>query len=102
MTNNTIINQGNDILSAIISTCLWNEPHQLLEILVALEKIFSVDDESRDEFLMSTSFVLGEAIKTGLIKKKLGFYALTTQGRKKVEDDLRSLFNTTFNSLPDY
>jgi hypothetical protein len=51
---------------------------------------------------MSTSFVLGEAIKTGLIKKKLGFYALTTQGRKKVEDDLRSLFNTTFNSLPDY
>jgi hypothetical protein len=51
---------------------------------------------------MCVNLVLGEAIKTGLIKKKFGLYILTAEGRKKVEVDMYSLFKNTFNSIQDY
>jgi hypothetical protein len=57
-----------------------------------LEKIFPVDDESRDEFIKCSSLIFGEANKPGLIGKKLGFYILTAGGRKKVEVDQYSIF----------
>src|SRR5271157_970770 len=99
---NAIIDQKNEILSAIISTCLWSEPHLLDEILSKLEKIFPTDEQSQEEFLMCVNLELGEAIKTGLIKKKFGLYILTAEGRKKVEVDMYSLFKNTFNSIQDY
>jgi hypothetical protein len=97
--NNTILDKKNEVLSAIISTCLWNEPHQLDEILVNLEKIFPIDEQSQEEFLMCVNQALGDAIQTGLIKKKFGLYILTAEGRKKAEVDMYSLFKSTFNSL---
>jgi hypothetical protein len=99
---NTIIDQKSEILSAIISTCLWSEPHLLDEILLKLQKIFPINDQSQEEFLMCTNLVLGEAVKTGLIKKKFGLYFLTAEGRKKVEVDMYSLFKNTFNSIQDF
>jgi hypothetical protein len=101
--NNTIVDQKNEVLSAIISSCLWNEPHHLNEILVKLEKLFPIDDDrAKDEFILCTNTVLGEAIKTGLIKKKFGLYILTAEGRRKAEVDMYSLFKSTFNSIQDY
>ena len=82
---NALIDQKNEILSAIITTCLWSEPHQLEEILSRLEQLFVLEDKSRDDFIKCTSLVLGEAVKAGFIKKKSGFFLLTAEGRKKVE-----------------
>jgi len=96
---NALINQRNEILSAIITTCLWSEPHQLEEILSSLEQLFPLADKSRDDFIKCTSLVLGEAVKAGLIKKKSGFFLLTTEGRKKVEIDQYSVFKSVFSSL---
>jgi hypothetical protein len=97
--NNTLIDQRNEILSVIITTCLWSEPQQLEEILLNLENQFPIDDKSRDDFLKCTSLVLGEAIKAGLIRRKSGFFMLTAEGRKKVEVDQYSVFKNVFSSL---
>jgi hypothetical protein len=80
---NKIIYQQHEILSTIIFKCLWNEPHQLKEILVKLESEFSVDEGSLDDFLKCTSQALGEAIKAGLIRRTSNFYILTPEGREK-------------------
>lgn len=100
--NTAIINHGNDILTAIVSTCLWNEPHQLDEILEKLEQLFPLDDGSRDGFLKCTSIVLGEAVKAGLIRKRAGFFVLTPEGRKSVEVDRNSVIYHIYSSLPHY
>jgi hypothetical protein len=100
--NNTMYNQKNEILSAIISTCLWSEPHALEEILINLDKTFPIDEQSQEEFLLCVNQALGEAVQTGLIKKKFGLFILTPEGRKKVEVDMYSLFKNTFNSIQDY
>jgi hypothetical protein len=91
---NKIIYQRNEILSAIIFKCLWNEPHQLKEILEKLESEFSVDADSLDEFLKCTSQMLGEATKAGLIRRTSNFYILTPEGRRKTEVDGYSVFKS--------
>jgi hypothetical protein len=82
---NILFDLKNDLLSAIISICLWSRPHQLDTIIEKLEKIFPVDDESRDEFIRCTNIVLDEACNAGFIKKDSDFYMLTEKGRKKSE-----------------
>jgi hypothetical protein len=102
---NIFTDQKNEILSAIISACLWSKPHRFNEILINLGKIFPIDDESSDEFdefTELTNLVLKEAITVGLIKKESGFFILTAEGRKKVEVDHYSVFKTTVSSFPKY
>jgi hypothetical protein len=67
-----------------------------------LDKTFSIDEQSQEEFLLCVNQALGEAVQTGLIKKKFGLFILTPEGRKKVEVDMYSLFKNTFNSIQDY
>jgi hypothetical protein len=94
--------ERNEILWAILSTCLWDEPHQLNKIVEKLEKIFPVDDESRNDFTKCVSFVISEAVRAGLIQKKFGFFILTSEGRKKVEVDHHSVFKNITSFFPTF
>ena len=88
--NNKIIHQPREILSAIILNCLWEEPHQLGEILEKLENKFSVNENSLDKFIKNTCLALGEGIKAGLIEKKASFYILAPEIRGRLKPVIES------------
>ena len=100
--DNIFFDERNEILWAILSTCLWDEPHQFNKIVEKLEKIFPVDNESKNDFIKCTSLVISEAIKAGLIQNKLGYFILTAEGRKKVEVDHHSVFKNITSFFPTF
>lgn len=89
----------NEILSAIISPCLWNEPCLLYDILFQLRTLFEVEDAYLGEFMKYVSLALDEATKTGLIEKKRGFFLLTAEGRKKMKINKQSFSKNIVSSI---
>jgi hypothetical protein len=71
-------------LRAIVTTCLWHEPHSLREIIADVEEMHHPWADSKKDLIRCICSALRTAMASGLIKHNSGYLLLTTLGREKV------------------
>jgi hypothetical protein len=71
-------------LRAIVTTCLWHEPHSLREIIADIEDAHHPWAESKRDLIARICSGLRMAMACGLIKHNSGYLLLTRSGRETV------------------
>lgn len=69
------------LLGTMTRTCLWHEPHSLIEIVDQAKKQDLARLPSRKNLKRSIFAVLKKSMTAGLISRESGFFFLTPQGR---------------------
>lgn len=87
---NSLYNEKNksELLHEIVTSCLWHEPHSLMEIIRKTGWTRDRWKDSRHALERCICWVLREAISHGYIRRERGLFLLTVQGRIDLQKGL--------------